>query len=220
MAQSRVLITGFGPFPGAAENVSGSLAKSLAASEASSCHSLHVEALPTEWDYVSTRGPRLLDELRPRLILHLGLNQRARSFRVERSAHNLVAKREDARGAFLPRLTVLPRGRPRIDTSLPATRIARHLRSQSLPAVSSRSAGSYLCNFLYYLSLDWALRQEDRCDVCFVHVPPATVLSESELLRGVTLTLRYLLAHMRDVDGIRPGRSEVAQASRLGLDGR
>ena len=163
---------------------------------------------------------RLLDELRPRLILHLGLNTRARAFRIERSAHNLVAKKQDARGAFPLRSAILPRGLPRIDTPLPAARLAKHLRSHGLPAVASRSAGSYLCNFLFYLSLDWALRQEDRCDVCFVHVPPRTVLCETDLLRGAKLILDYLLARMRDVDGIELSRPDVMQASRLGLGER
>jgi pyroglutamyl-peptidase len=213
MTQSRVLITGFGPFPGVTENMSGWLAERLASSEASSHHPLHAERLPTEWEHVAKLEPQLLNVLKPRLILHLGLNQRARTFRIERSAHNRVVAKEDARGALPLRSAILARGLPRIDTPLPATRLAKHLRGHGVPAVASRSAGSYLCNFLYYLSLDWALRQESRCDVCFVHVPPHTLLNETELLRGGELILGYLLAHTRESDAaLVEQRAAVAQA--------
>ena len=207
MARPHVLITGFGPFPGAAENSSAWLVETLAASRPSSrlnC-TLHAEVLPTEWAEVSTLGPRLLNRHRPRLILHLGLNKRARGFRIERTARNVIDLREDARGAMPNTRSVLDRGHARLDTRVPAQGLAKHLRAQDLPAVDSRSAGTYLCNYLYYLSLDWARRQEAPCDVCFVHIPPGPgqggPLSETDLLRGTEHILGYLLAFARDRDG-------------------
>lgn len=194
MTQSRVLVTGFGPFPGVAENVSGWLAGSLASSKAASRH-LHVERLPTEWERVGREAPRLLNALRPRLVLHFGVSQRSRTFRIERSAHNRVAPREDARGALPAARLIRRNGDARLETPVPAARVARHLRDNGLPAIASASAGSYLCNFLYYLSLDWAREQQTQCDVCFVHVPPATALTETELFRGAELILGYLLDH-------------------------
>jgi pyroglutamyl-peptidase len=200
MARPRVLLTGFGPFPGAAENSSAWLVEELAGKRQSSnlgCD-LHAEVLPTEWDEVARLGPGLVQHHRPRLTVHLGLHKRARGFRIERSAHNLIDLREDARGAVLNRRTILDRSDGRLDTEVPATQLARHLRTHDLPAVASRSAGAYLCNYLYYLSLHWARGQNGACDVCFVHLPPGPrqggPLSEAELLRGAELTMRYLLA--------------------------
>ena len=200
MARPRVLITGFGPFPGAPENSSAWLVQALAAGRLSSrlgCD-LQAEVLPTEWADVATRGPRLLRQHRPELILHFGLSKRAKGFRIERFAHNVIDLREDAQGALPAMRSVLELGRVRLDTRVPASSLAKHLRSQSLPAVASRSAGAYLCNYLYYLSLDWARRQEAPCDVTFVHLPPGPrqggPLSEVELLRGAELIMHYLLA--------------------------
>ena len=107
MACPRVLITGFGPFPGAAENSSAWLAEALAAAGAPSGCTLHTEVLPTEWTEVATLGPRLLQQHRPRLILHLGLSRNAKGFRIERSAHNVIDFREDARGAMPEKRNVL-----------------------------------------------------------------------------------------------------------------
>jgi pyroglutamyl-peptidase len=210
MARPRVLLTGFGPFPGAAENSSAWLVEEFAGNRQSSslgCD-LHAEVLPTEWAEVARLGPGLVQHHRPRLTLHLGLHKRARGFRIERSAHNLIDLREDARGTVLSRRTILDRSDGRLDTEVPATQLARHLRTHDLPAVASRSAGTYLCNSLYYLSLHWAR------DVCFVHLPPGPrqggPLSEAELLRGAELIMRYLLAFALDRDQAKKLAGEAA----------
>ena len=111
--------------------------------------------------------------------------------------------------------TVLAPGDPLVSTrQSPPPTLARHLRTQDLPAGTSRSAGAYLCNFLYYLSLDWARAQGAPCDVTFVHLPPGPrqggPLSEAELLRGAELILRYLLAFAQDRDGANDLAGEMA----------
>jgi len=214
MACPRVLITGFGPFPGVAENSSAWLAEALAAAGAPSGCELHTEVLPTEWTEVATQGPRLLQRHRPRLILHLGLSKTAKGFRIERSAHNVIAPREDARGAVPEKRNVLASGEARLDTAISTAKLARHLRTQGLPANASRSAGAYLCNYLYYLSLNWAKAQQSPCDVTFVHIPPGSraggPLSESQLLRGADLILRHLLDIVRDHDQAKRFAGEIA----------
>ncbi|MFZ1069707.1 MAG: pyroglutamyl-peptidase I [Methyloceanibacter sp.] len=221
MARPRVLLTGFGPFPGAAENSSAWLVEELAADRQSShlgCD-LHDEVLPTEWAEVARLGPGLVQHHRPRLTLHLGLHKRAQGFRIERSAHNLIDLREDARGAVLDRRTILDRSDRRLDTAIPASQLARHLRTRGLPAVASPSAGTYLCNYLYYLSLHWARGQNGACDVCFVHLPPGPSqggpLSEAEMLRGAELIMRYLLAFALDRDGAETSGGEIGPGMRV-----
>ncbi len=214
MTRSRVLITGFGPFPGVSDNVSGRLAHGLACCKLPG-HSpaTHAELLPTEWDEVSNRAPRLLDKVRPRLVLHLGLSQRAQAFRIERSAYNRAAAREDACGAIPRDRAIRAPGPARIDTRLPTVELAKHLRQHDLPAGASRSAGNYLCNFLYYLSLDWAGRQDTACDVCFVHLPPPAALSETKLLRGSELILCYLLDHIGEREAAERRLAALATAT-------
>lgn len=204
MAHPRVLITGFGPFPGAAENPSAWLAEALAAAAAPSACTVHAEVLPTEWAAVAIRGLNLLDRHRPRLILHLGLSKAAKGFRIERSAHNVVVAKADARGDTLSMRKVIELGDQRLDTGISAAKLARHLRAQDLPASASRSAGTYLCNYLYYLSLHWAKAQATSCDAAFVHIPPGPrqggPLSEADLLRGAELILHHLVAFAKDRD--------------------
>ena len=99
MARPHVLLTGFGPFPGVADNPSAWLAETLAEQRPAPEFKLHARVLPTEWK-AAARLPRLYQSLQPHVMIHFGLSEHAAAFRIERSAHNRVAQRADARGAL------------------------------------------------------------------------------------------------------------------------
>ena len=142
MTEANILLTGFGPFPGASENPSAWLVERLAASEPVlvSDGRLHARVLPAEWSTVSALTPRLLDELAPRLVVHFGLSRRSRSFRIERTAHNAIAQRADANGAVPVTATILDGGSDRLHSPAPASTLAAHLKANGLAASPSRSA--------------------------------------------------------------------------------
>jgi pyroglutamyl-peptidase len=198
MARPRVLLTGFGPFPGVADNPSAWLAETLARNAPRDLDAeLHARILPTAWQEAQSM-PRLYEELQPHVMIHFGVSQRAKTFRIERSAHSRAARRVDAHGLMPPAPTIHAEGVDRFDTELPTADLAAHLRACGVAAASSRSAGSYLCNFLYYHSLAWARRQPDPRLVLFVHVPALSgqggSFSQDALLRGGHETLRFVLA--------------------------
>lgn len=195
MARQRVLLTGFGPFPGVAQNPSGWLAKTLAARTASAGDELHGHVLPTEWDAVTALTPLLYAELQPHVMIHFGVGPRAKTLRIEHSAHNRTARRADARGALPNVSTVSPNGQHRLDTGLPVNALAAYLRARGHAANASRSCGRYLCNFLYYRSLEWTLRHGGHA--LFVHVPMTQAqdgaLDEDALLTAGQETLHFIL---------------------------
>jgi pyroglutamyl-peptidase len=193
MARPRVLITGFGAFPGVAENPSAWLAEMLAVQSPMFDAELHARVLPTAWQ-AARLIPHLCEELQPHVVIHFGVNERAKTLRLERFAHNRAARRPDADGCLPSETVVLADSADRFDTTLPAAALAAHLRTCGIAATASSSAGSYLCNFLYYHSLDWARRQPDPRHVLFVHIPPLGVLSRDALLLGANETLRFVLA--------------------------
>jgi pyroglutamyl-peptidase len=195
----RVLITGFGPFPGAPVNPSAWLAEALPERFSGVAGELHTRVLPTEWVAVEGFARHLHDTIQPHVTIHFGLNQAAKGFRIERSAYNRANPRADASGGLPRDRVILARGAERLDTSLPASALSAHLRQRGIPAVSSRSAGGYLCNFLYYLSLERVARQKSAPAVLFVHMPPLAcdggLLSEAMLLAGAEAILRFALAY-------------------------
>jgi pyroglutamyl-peptidase len=208
MARLRVLLTGFGPFPGVPGNPSARLAEALAASSSALDCDLHWQVLPTEWETIAALVPALHETLQPHVMIHFGLSERSKTFRIERSAHNRTAPRHDAKGALPSSAVILAQRPDRLDTRLPAAVLAAHLRAQGLAATTSHSAGSYLCNFLYYLSLDWGARQESAPLALFVHIPHASAqggpFSEAQLLYGAQELLRLVFAY---ADAGIPGRA-------------
>jgi len=189
-----MLITGFGPFPGVPDNPSAWLAEALAERGArSSGTELHARVVPTEWQ-AAMFMPDLYAVLQPALMIHFGLDRRARALRIERFAHNRAAARRDARGALPPSVEIRPGGPDRLATTLPVEELVTHLETSGLPAMISRSAGGYLCNFLYYHSLEWA--RVSGCRALFVHIPPLSddgPFTEVALLRGAEEILRFTL---------------------------
>jgi len=212
----RVLLTGFGPFPGAPVNPSAWLAEMLPLRLSAGDEEVDARILPTEWEAVAAFTEQLRETLQPHVIVHFGLSHRAKGFRIERSAHNRASLRADASGALPRSHVILPQRPGRLNTTFPATALAAHLSQRGISAAPSRSAGSYLCNFLYYLSLDWAARQSGGASVLFVHVPPFAVhggsLSEAELLDGTEAILRFAVADAK-------ARSECL-ALRISVPGR
>jgi pyroglutamyl-peptidase len=197
MVRPRVLITGFGPFPGVADNPSSWLVETLAKRQPAPEFKLDAHILPTEWENVALIQ-RLYETVQPHVMIHFGVSERGSAFSIERSAHNRMAQQADACGATPSGRKISEGGPTRFDTPFPAAELAAHLRRTGIAARTSRSAGAYLCNFLYYHSLDWAVRQETVPPVLFVHIPPLTrrgAFNRETLLHGANETLRFVLGH-------------------------
>ncbi|MGH6736125.1 MAG: peptidase C15 [Methyloceanibacter sp.] len=195
MARPRVLITGFGPFPGTPENPSGWLAETLARQVPDLDCDLHARVLPTEWEVVARLAPSLYESLQPHVMIHFGVSARAKTLRIERSAHNRTSPRADACGALPGARAISPGGAERLHTRLPVTALSAHLRALGYPAGASHSCGRYLCNFLYYRSLEWAEPRSRHA--LFVHVPPlashGAPLAPESLLQAAQDIVRFVL---------------------------
>ena len=168
----RVLLTGFGPFPGAPFNPSAALAERLARRRRPALAGLtrvaHVFA--TSYAAVDRDLPTLLAR-RPDIVLMFGLAARTRASahrdarpqcslgaaaRCRRPSHGGWRHRRAARRGEL-------RGRAPFRALLHAARSAR------VPARLSRDAGRYLCNYAYWRALEKTAGSEIL--VQFVHIP-------------------------------------------------
>lgn len=196
----RLLVTGFGPFPGMPRNPSAALARRVAASPRWRVLGVEVECriLATAYSALATELDPALAE-GPDAVLLIGVAGRSKRIRVERRATN-------RRSTLFPDVTgetavALASGRTAERRSrIAPIKLLRLLCGHSLPAYISRDAGRYLCNAAYYRAL--ALPRP----VLFIHVPkpprpargrtgPRPRLSYDERL-GVALTkVGMLLIH-------------------------
>jgi pyroglutamyl-peptidase len=165
-----VLITGFGPFPGAAYNPTATLVGRLARIRRPRLNIVgHV--FTTEYAAVDRDLPRLIAQHRPDALLMFGLHGRARTLRIETLARNSLGRHRDASGCYAKTHAIVTKA-PHARMVTPAARLMRAARQTGAMAVLSRDAGSYLCNYLCWRATE-ATRQGPRF-AAFVHVPPVT----------------------------------------------
>ncbi len=171
----RILLIGFGPFPGAPFNPSAFLVKLLARRRrpafAGVVRRTHV--LATVYGAVDRNLPKLLAQ-DPGVILIFGLAGRRRHLCIEMRARNAVSLLfPDASGYRPQRGVIVPGGRAALQSKAPFARLLRAARSAGIPARLSRDAGRYLCNYAYWRALERA--RNGRPLVQLVHIPPVAV---------------------------------------------
>jgi pyroglutamyl-peptidase len=166
-----ILITGFGPFPGAPYNPTQALAMRLATAKRPSLRLVgHVFA--TRYDAVDRELPVLVERHRPDALLMFGLHGRARTLRIETLARNALARRADGAGT-IPATRRIDTGREdHMRMATPALRLVHAARRAGVAAVLSRDAGAYLCNYLCWRATALVSRKCGPRLAAFVHVPP------------------------------------------------
>jgi len=198
----RVLITGFGPFPGVADNPSEWLVRRLQrtlSSRGRRCVAFGFAVLPTEWRALPRLHGRLWARHRPHLALHFGVSARAACLHVEQRAHNLASGRADARGEARETARIARHAPHALASPLSAHAIALHLERRGLPARASHDAGAYLCNMAYFLSLARARAAPGRAAALFVHIPPvgSSAGERARLLQGALAVVAQAIHQAR-----------------------
>ncbi len=193
----RVLLAGFGPFPGAPFNPSAAVANALARRRRPALvgidRSVHV--FGTNYAAVDRDLPLLFGK-KPDIILIFGLAARRRQVCIETRARNALSVLLPDASGWRPSTGVIEAGGP--DTLFgraPFCRLVSAARAAKVPVRPSRDAGRYLCNYVYWRALRQAMR--NRPLVQFVHIPAvaqhALPLRRRNTKRH-TLTLRQVVA--------------------------
>ncbi|MGE8942113.1 hypothetical protein ACO2I3_09400 [Leptospira interrogans] len=167
------LLTGFGSFPGVADNATTELVPLLARAAGKRWPGYHFEpaVLPTEWHIAPQRVAELIAELRPAVTLHFGVSSKATGFTLELRGQNLARALPDAAGCYPTACQLAADGPEFLPTSIPVIPALERLRRSGLPAVLSRDAGGYLCNAVLYAALDQARGVDWPMRSGFVHLP-------------------------------------------------
>jgi pyroglutamyl-peptidase len=189
----RVLVTGFGRFPGARSNPSASLVAALGTYRARLARlgiDLQRAILPVHYAGVGPALRRLEQTLEPDAILHFGLAARRKCLSLETRALNRVSLLHcDASRACAPRRAVLP-GAPQIARStFPYRQIEAAFRRASLRCCLSADAGNYICNKTLYLSLTCSQVRS----IGFIHMP---LLASASRPRKASQNFRPNLAQL------------------------
>ena len=170
----RILITGFGPFPGAPYNPTMALVKRLTelrrpafADVELTGHIFHVT-----YGTVDRELPDLVARLHPDALLMFGLAGRTDHLRVETRARNAVTTTFPDADRKVARSGAIVDGADAATFGPHTAKLLRAALATGIDARSSRDAGSYLCNYLSWRAIEATRSEHGPRLAAFVHVPP------------------------------------------------
>lgn len=168
---TTLLLTYFGPFEGVPINPSQAVA--FGAQEALTISAPHltveVHELPVEFTESSRALGNLLERIKPELAISLGVAAGRDKVSLERVAINLDSARiPDNAGAQLIDQPIRGDGPDAYFSTLPTRAIFEQLTAQQLPVELSYTAGTFVCNHVFYELMH---ATKGAIPAGFVHIP-------------------------------------------------
>ncbi|HEY0660917.1 MAG TPA: pyroglutamyl-peptidase I [Lysobacter sp.] len=165
-----ILLTGFAPFGGETGNPSWDAVQLLDGSRIKG-HRVVARCLPVEFGTSLKVLRKAIRELKPALVLCVGQAGGRAQLSLERVAINVDdARIPDNAGACPVDAAVVDDGPAAYFTSLPIKAMLAELRTAGVPAEVSQTAGTYVCNHVFY-GLMHALRRTPKVRGGFIHIP-------------------------------------------------
>ena len=209
-----ILVTGFQSYAGRSANPSEQVASALNGMTIGGMV-VHGVSLEVNFEHVKRELPALIDVLRPRAVVSLGLWPGEPTIRIERMASNWSWFELPDNIGHLQRGKVVDEGPDGYLTTLPADAMQAAIRSAGLPCRQSGSAGTFLCNATAYTALHHS-SQNHLDTICgFIHLPylPSQV---AEMLNEVADSAR-LEMHQR-ADWASMSLNDMVESLEIGLD--
>lgn len=166
-----VLLTGFDPFDGEPVNPAAEAVKRL---DGRSLDGIAVVAkeIPTVFGRSIDVLEAAIHEVNPDVVICVGQAGGASDIRVERVAINLIdARIPDNEGNQPVDVPVVPDGPVAYWSTLPVKAIVHNLRAAGIPASVSYSAGTFVCNQLFYGLAHLLATQYPSVRGGFLHIP-------------------------------------------------
>lgn len=201
----KVLLTGFEPFGGEAVNASWLAVQALNGRRIAG-HRVEAARLPTAFGAAPQRLQDLLQAHQPALTICVGQAGGRAALSLERVAINLNdARIQDNAGAQPIDTPVVPGGPAAYFTTLPIKAMLLALQKKGLAGEVSQTAGTFVCNQVFYSLMHALSTQPARACARggFVHVPwlpeqgsPAMALQD--MVNGLRLAIRVALTRRHD----------------------
>lgn len=180
--KKTVLVTGFGPFGEHTVNASWVAVQELAKKSIPGVD-IVIQEMPVVYDTVKEKVPQLWAQVKPDLVIHVGVSKEAKAITLEQQAHNDGYKRLDILEKCPSNMCCVDGANDCIRSDIDMEKVCSDVNESAITAkaVVSHDPGRYLCDFSYFVSL-----HIDKSKSAFVHVPPLNKpYSGQELAEGL-----------------------------------
>jgi len=186
-----ILLTGFEPFAGHAVNPSEQIVQALDG-ELMGDYQIRGLVLPVVFGEAGDLLIQTIEAVNPSFVISLGLAADRKGISVERLAVNLDdATIPDNKGRQPMDQKITASGETVYWSTLPVKALVSALNQQGLTASLSMSAGTYVCNHVFYRLME-CLNDKPEVKGGFVHLPEASD-NTFELADGIRLMLQSLI---------------------------
>jgi pyroglutamyl-peptidase len=170
----RILVTGFGPFPGAPWNPTQPLVARLTRLRrpAFSDVELSGHIFPVTYQAVDRELPLALKKHQPHALLMFGLAGRTGYLRIETRARNAVTMLWPDAAQTRVRKGSIADGADAHRFGPHTAKLLRAADGTGIDARASRDAGSYLCNYLSWRAIEAVDARNGPRLAAFIHIPP------------------------------------------------
>ncbi|MCA1928579.1 pyroglutamyl-peptidase I [Rheinheimera sp.] len=168
-----ILLTGFEPFGGEQSNPSWLAAQQLDGYQLDHEVRIVSRQLSCVFEKSQQELKTAIDELKPVLVLALGQAGGRTELCFEKVAINFIdARIADNAGQQPIDKLVVTEGPTAYFTTLPIKAMVNSLKQQGIPAAVSYTAGTYVCNTVFY-ALMHLLKDKPKVRAGFLHIPYA-----------------------------------------------
>ncbi|WP_020696135.1 pyroglutamyl-peptidase I [Reyranella massiliensis] len=204
----KALVTGFDPFAGDEVNPSslavGKLKKHLGSIV------VHTAELPTSYARSAEVLRAAIEKAKPDIVLCVGQAGGRTELCLERVAINVQdARIRDNDGKQPIDRPVVADGPAAHFTTLPIKACVAEMRKAGLPAAVSNTAGTFVCNHIFYALMDIAASHPRPIRGGFLHIPyvpeqaarlgGAPSMSVSDIVRGIEIILEVSASRESDL---------------------
>jgi len=169
----RILVTGFGPFPGAPYNPTQPLVARLTRLRRPAFDGVELSShiFPVTYRDVDRQLPLALRQHKPHALLMFGLASRTPYLRIETRARNAVTMLwPDAAQTRVRKGSIAEDGEAQRFGPHTA-KLLRAAKATGIDARASRDAGSYLCNYLSWRAIEAVDADDGPRLAAFIHIP-------------------------------------------------
>ncbi|XP_003707954.2 pyroglutamyl-peptidase 1 [Megachile rotundata] len=194
--KKTVLITGFGPFNNHIVNASWEAVKELNKLCAISKELKNVEVIVKEisvsYEDVANYVPKLWEKYKPTLVLHVGVSSKAKCITIEYCARSCGYLRPDIYDKCPDESNIKSKiFETKINVNNICDTINQNPDKTACKACISQDAGQYLCEYIFYKSL-----QIDPTKTLFLHVPDFDQYSSLQTAKGLYDILCHIIKDM------------------------